>query len=330
MKASTTTDKPIASSTLIVPRPRSEMYGVTRRIIHLLLAPQTLWALLCLPLGLFLYKVAVYFDSPLSTIFLNHTPLFVIAFLAVLGLIFGTRLRAIVDRFFFRQPHHQEQLLQSFLEHIANFNEISEVIYRTCQICNEAFQSTPLHFFFRASDSRDLKLVYSYGAAAEIMQIPEGSHLRSLLKRERCALEYPLHQGLSLPSTEQEWMERLQARMLVPMHGKDHRLLGLFTLGENRTGQAYGPNDLALLEAVAQQIARRVEQEQMRNQISEQSKAPLAMLARLEAEAEKQRSVEEHIATESVTETEAIVPNLNQHDHENQSDITADEKSLWI
>ncbi len=321
MKASTTTDKPIASSTLIVPRPRSEMFGVTRRIIQLLLAPVTLQVLLLLPLGIVLYKIAVHFELPLKGILLNHAPLLLLSVGAGFGLRFGAQLRASADRFFFSETHHQEQLVLSLLEQIPNFSDLSEVIYHTCQTLNEAYQATPIHFFFRAT--RELKLVYSYGGATEVMRIPEEARLRSIFKREGRAFEYPLHAGLELPPLEQAWLERLQARLLVPMTGKDRRVLGLITLGEKRSAQPYSANDYVLLDAIGEQIARRIEREEIRTQINEQSKAPLATLARLEAERKTPPPLE---ATPAVT-AEQPVPE-NQSPATNQP--TEDEKPLWI
>jgi hypothetical protein len=286
MKASTTTEKTIASSTLIVPRPRSEMFGVTRRIIQFLLAPMTLRTLLLVPLGFVLYKIAVHFDLPLKGLLLNYLPLLLVSFVAAIGLRFGAQLRAGADQIFFSETHHQEQLIASLVEQLTNFPDLSEVIYHTCRTLNEAYQSTPIHFFFRAT--RELKLVYSYGGASDFKLIPEESRLRSLLKREGQAFEYLPDAKLSLPPQEQAWLTELQARMLVPLTGKDRRVLGLITLGEKRVSHPYSANDYALLDAIGEHLARRIEREEIRNQVNQQSNAPLATLARLEAEIKQQ------------------------------------------
>lgn len=283
MKASITTEKPIVS-TLIVPRPHSELIVALRRILQFLLAPQVLWGLLLVPLGIVLYQVATQFDLPLASVLVRQSPLLVFTAIAAFVLSISTWLRASLDRLFLGPQEQQEDLLSSLLEQMGNFDKLAEAIYHSCQVLNEAYQATPIHFFFRAADTRDLKLVYSYGAATEIILIPEDARLRGLLKREGQPLAYPFAPGVQVPTTEQAWLERLEARMLVPMTGKDHRLLGLITLGERRTAPVYTPRDYLLLAAIGQQIARRMELEERRNQIQEQAKAPLAMLARLEAE----------------------------------------------
>lgn len=317
MKASTTTEKPIASSTLIVPRPRSEMFGVTRRIIQFLLAPNTLRALLIVPLGIVIYKIAAHFELPLKGILFNHIPLLLLSSAAALGLRFAPQLRARADRFFFHETHQQEQSVLSLLEQLPNFGELSEVIYHTCQTLNEAYQATPMHFFFRAT--RELKLVYSYGGATEVTQIPEEARLRNLLKREGRTIEYPLQIAQQLPPSEQAWLEQLQARLLIPVTGKDRRVLGLITLGEKRSAQAYSANDYMLLDAIGEHLARRLEREEIRTRIQQQSKAPLATLARLEAERAKPAPA----TPEELTE--APVPDS----HATPQPIE-DEKSLWI
>lgn len=280
-------------------------------------------ALLLVPLGLVLYKIAVHFEMPLTGILLNHAPLLLLSVTAAFGLRFGAQLRAGADRFFFSETHQQEQLLLSLLEQIPNFSELSEVIYHTCQTLNEAYQVTPIHFFFRAT--RELKLVYSYGGATEVTQLPEEARLRSLLKREGRAFEYPLQSGLTLPPSEHDWLKQLQARLLVPMTGKDRRVLGLITLGEKRSAQAYSANDFVLLDAIGKQLARRLEREEIRTQIQQQSKAPLATLARLEAERKKLAPAQ------TTPAAPAESPATNNH-ATNQPTIQPieDETSPWI
>ena len=309
MKASTTTDKSIASSTLIVPRPRSELIGGGRRLLQFLLTPTTLWALLLIPLGIVLYKIAVQFELPLATILLNHTPLLVLIAVAALGLGFGARWQARIERWVASTQPQQELLLASLLNQLADFHEVAEVIYYTCQVLNEAYHATPIHFFFRAAETRDLKLVYSYGAATEVILIPEDAKLRTLLKREGQVLAYPFAPGIELPPTEQSWLERLQARLLVPITGKDRRLLGLITLSESRSTSAYGPNDALLLEAVGARIARRLEVEEQRHQTREQAKAPLATLARLEAEMQKRLQAAQTVEKNPLKQTAAAPAN---------------------
>jgi hypothetical protein len=286
MKASTTTEKTIASSTMIASRPRSEMFDVARRIIQFLLAPLTLRTLLIVPVGFVLYKLAVHFDRPLKGLLLDNLPLLLVSFIAAIGLRFGAQLRERAERIFFSETHHQEQLMVSLVEQLANFHDLSEVIYHTCQTLNRAYQPTPIHVFFRTT--RELKLVYSYGGATEVKLIPEEARLRRLLKREGRAFEYLPDAELSLPPQEQAWLAELQARVLIPLTGKDQRVLGLITLGEKRLSQPYTASDYALLDAIGEHLARRIEREEIRNQVNQQSNAPLATLARLEAEIKQQ------------------------------------------
>lgn len=317
MKAPMSTEKTITSPTLVVPRPRSEWLGITRQVVQFILTPRVLWIFLVIPLGMVLYKIAIHFETPLAVILRDHLPLLALSVLATLGLVFGARLRTRVDQLFFSQQRQQEELLVSLLDQIANFNEVSEVIYHTCRVLNEAYQATPIHFFFRVRETRALKLAYSYGAATEILWLSEDSQLRPLLKREEGVLEYPLHPGLELPPSEQAWLEQLQARMLVPLRGKDHRLRGLITLGQNQRGAGYSPNDQLLLAAIGEQIIQRLEQEEKRHQINEQAKVPLATLARLEADLKKQ------LAT---TQTDVAQP---LH-HSEEGNPKANKIPLWI
>lgn len=293
------------------------MFGVTRRIIQFLLAPNTLRALLIVPLCIVVYKIAAHFELSLKSILFNHIPLLLLSLAAAFALRFSSQLRARTDRFFFHETHQQEQLVMSLLEQIPNLGELSEVIYHTCQTLNEAYQATPMHFFFRAT--RELKLVYSYGGATEVMQIPEEARLRNLLKREGRTIEYPFQMEQQLPPSEQAWLDQLQARLLIPVMGKDRRVLGLITLGEKRSALAYSANDYVLLNAIGGHLARRLEREEIRTQIQLQSNAPLATLARLEAERNKPApATPAELAEEPAPNSQATTQPIE------------DEKSLWI
>ena len=286
----TTTEKPVASSTLIVPRPHSEVRSLTRRLLQFLLKKETLWVLVLGPLSFVLYQIAVHYEASLREMFLRYAPLLVLSAGAAGGLWFGKRLRAGVDRLFFKEQHHQEHLLLTLLEQIGSCGEVAEVIYHVSQSLYEAYQATPIHFFFRAEETRALKLVYSYGGVTEVHFIPEESRLRSWLKREGQPLDSLAQPDFYLPRQEQQWLEALQAQVLVPMLGKDRRLLGVITLGSKRSGQPYSANDYVLLNALAAEVARRMEWEGVRSQTQQQSQAPLAALARLEEEMKQRQS----------------------------------------
>ena len=105
---------------------------------------------------------------------------------------------------------------------------------------------------------------------------------------------------------------------------KPRRVLGLITLGEKRSAQPYSANDYALLDAIGEQIARRIEREEIRTQINEQSKAPLVTLARLEAEIKKQQSLN---ATPSI---EAMPPAPDNNQNNEITNPTDVEKPPWI
>ena len=58
-----------------------------------------------------------------------------------------------------------------------------------------------------------------------------------------------------LPREEQDWFDRLGIHLVVPMFGSDHRIKGVFLLGEKRSEEPYSAADRRLLEALAAQMA---------------------------------------------------------------------------
>ncbi|RPH56729.1 PDZ domain-containing protein, partial [bacterium] len=111
-------------------------------------------------------------------------------------------------------------------------------------------------------------------------EIPEGSELPRLLERRDGPVEVPELAG-TLPREEAERLERREARLLVPLFGRDRRLVGWLALGEKRSEEPYTARDRKVLQTIAGQIALVIENAHLHERVEQGRKVQREVLDRL-------------------------------------------------
>src|SRR4030095_6523222 len=96
------------------------------------------------------------------------------------------------------------------------------------------------------------------------------------------AQDFPLAQKNILPGVEEEWLNALGTQLIVPLVGTDHRLAGLFLLGEKKSEVPYTANDRSLLESLAGQVALVYENAQLKERVDRERKIKHEVLGRFE------------------------------------------------
>ncbi|HXT20707.1 MAG TPA: protein kinase, partial [Thermoanaerobaculia bacterium] len=179
-----------------------------------------------------------------------------------------------------REAKSQERILLSLTDEVQRVASIGDVSRIVSTDLHEAFHPKSTHVFYRQSHSRDLTLGHSTGVAPREEQIPENSVLLRLVEAYGKAVDYP-EDLAGLPPSEQEWLDRLEASLIVPLTGRDHRLLGLLVLGEKKSEEPYTPHDRALLGALTNQIALVYENARLKDRVEQSAKVQREVLARL-------------------------------------------------
>ncbi|HEV8631701.1 MAG TPA: protein kinase [Thermoanaerobaculia bacterium] len=179
-----------------------------------------------------------------------------------------------------REARSQEQILLSLTDEVQRVSSIGDVSRVVSTDLHEAFHPKSTHVFYRQRHSRDLTLGHSTGVAPREEQIPEQSMLLRLVEAYGKAVDYP-EDLAGLPPDEQAWLDRLAARLIVPLIGRDHRLLGLLVLGEKKSEEPYTPHDRALLQALSNQIALVYENARLKDRVEQSQKVQREVLARL-------------------------------------------------
>jgi hypothetical protein len=179
-----------------------------------------------------------------------------------------------------REAKSQEQILLSLTDEVQHVVSVAEISRIVSTDLHEAFHPKSTHVFYRQRHSRDLTLGHSTGVALKEEQIPEQSVLLRLVEAYGKAVDYP-EDLAGLPPEEQAWLDRLAARLIVPLNGRDHRLLGLLVLGEKKSEEPYTPHDRKLLQALTNQIALVYENARLKDRVEQGQKVQREVLARL-------------------------------------------------
>jgi hypothetical protein len=234
-----------------------------RQQAALVLAGSIPWVLVLVAneLGLILAWVPARWESTVWNLALLCYPLAVLAIL-------------------WREAADQERILLELTEKVKTVGSVGEISKVVSLDLHAAFHPKSTHVFYRERHSRDLTLGHSTGMMLREEQIPERSPLLRLVEAYGKAVDYP-EDLAGLPPGERAWLDRLEARLLVPLNGADGTLLGLLVLGEKKSEEPYTPRDRRLLQALSAQIALVYENARLKDRVQQSQTVQREVLAQL-------------------------------------------------
>ena len=180
-----------------------------------------------------------------------------------------------------RESANQERILLDLTEEVQHAGSIAEISRIVSTDLHSAFHPKSTHVFYRERHSRDLTLGHSTGVQLAEEQIPESSVLLRLVEAYGKAVDYP-EDLAGLPPEERAWLDRLEARLIVPLNGRDGRLLGLLLVGQKKSEEPFTVRDRKLLQALTNQIALVYENARLKDRVDQSQRVQREVLARLE------------------------------------------------
>jgi len=194
-----------------------------------------------------------------------------------------------IDRAFFRSAYDARRILQDLADKARTVNDRHELAALVEHHCNEALQPKFLAGFLEAQDGH---LAAEFGPIPpQIVSLDPASPLLAEVIRRGKPWELPpaelraAWQPSSLvpfPPDAVQWFpvpipiaedlaawSPLAPECLVPILGRDDRLIGLLVLGERRSEEPYSSEDIRLLEAVASQVGVALENIRLAESIAE-------------------------------------------------------------
>lgn len=261
---------------------------VIRRGLQYLLAKNALRLLLVLPILGIVWNIAANPSRRLDEILLQNSPSFYLFALLAAGLILLNRfgLREWIDRRFFREQYNQEKILRELTEAVKESNSLVKLSRLVSSKIQLALHPENVYLFFRDDAlNSDFSLGFTTDGASENssnLKLAAASPLLCFMQGQRGAVEFPSRQTDELPNREKHWLRETGANLLVPMHGTDGRLAGIFLLGEKLSQIPYTGRDKELLETLANQIALVHENLNLKERMMREQKIKHEVLARFE------------------------------------------------
>jgi eukaryotic-like serine/threonine-protein kinase len=257
---------------------------IIRRGVQYLFAKNVLRLLIALPILGLIVTVLANPNRTLSEILFRNSLYFYVTLMIAAAIIFlfRKRLNNWIDRKFFREQYNQEQILSGLIEEVKRFDSVPEMSRLVSRKVESALHPERIYLFYRGDENRDLSLGYSSEGVSQGLRIPEEFRILRVLEGQVGTQDFPFPQKNILPSVEEEWLAALGTRLIVPLVGTDHRLAGLFLLGEKKSEVPYTANDRNLLESLASQVALVYENAQLKERVDHERKIKQAVLGRFE------------------------------------------------
>lgn len=224
------------------------------------------------------------------------------------------RLQAIIDRLFFRGRYDYQELLREISGKMATLLNVGQIRGLLIGTIGEALQVEGVSLVMAEGEGFRL---YEGGSATGEGKAPPADVgvLMSFLGREgrplsRAAVERP-----RIDAPEQKAiagiLDSLRAALVIPIPSRE-RLAGMIALGQKKSGELFVDEDLKLLTTIANQAATAVENAQSYEALEAfnrglEQKVALRTAALREALAEKERTQEQLIRSESLSSIGQLV-----------------------
>lgn len=183
------------------------------------------------------------------------------------------RLAGWVDKRFFRDAYHAEQVLADLSEEVRTIVETRPLLETVGTRIGEALRVEKLLLLLR--EGAQFAPAYAYGfGEGKGAALPATARTAELLQMERAPLRVYLDDTNSwvyregLAPEETAWLGACGSELLLPLAVKD-KLLGFVSLGKKMSDEPYTPNDLRLLRSVATQTGLALENSHLAAAITE-------------------------------------------------------------
>jgi hypothetical protein len=242
----------LVSGYAILARRALNVRFIVRRTIQYALARNVVLALTALP---FIALAVVAYhnrERPIGELFAD-TELAVLFGFTVTGLAlarFRRFARTWIDRMFFREQYDARRILAGLVYQVRGAPDAA-TLARLCTVeIDRALHVERVALLYGSP-----QLAYLVSGAQEVRPLATDSWLLDRLRGRGQPLdvdwELPSEVMSELPPEERVWLTDAGFRLLLPLHGAGHRVIGLLGLGEKRSELPYSREDRDLLVAIA-------------------------------------------------------------------------------
>lgn len=212
--------------------------------------------------------------------------------LTLVSILGGKRFNERLDRAFFRSAYDARKILEDLAQKTrtaTSRQELAELMERHLE---EALH--PIHLAIYLESPEGLLHAVRGRVPAELPTLERSSPLLVELARRGQPLEVPLSEGRATEGFAA--VAPLQAECLVPLLGRDHRLVGLLALGPRLSEEPYSGEDRRLLSSIANQAGVALENIHLAETIAERMEAE----RRITLEMDIARQVQRRLLPQSI------------------------------
>jgi hypothetical protein len=175
-------------------------------------------------------------------------------------------------------------ILRDLIQGVQAAGSMAKVSELISNDLNLAFHTKCNYVFFREQRDSEMTSVHTSGAQLHVERIPNDYEILKAAEREGRTLAYDENLHAVLPEEERDWLDLLEANLIVPLIESDAHMAGLLILGQKRSEEPYTPDDLQLLSALASQITLAYENLKLQLQVQQNERVQREVLDQLEAQ----------------------------------------------
>jgi len=230
---------------------------IIRLGLRYLFAKNGLRLMVLLPVAGIIWNIVTDPNRTLPEILLRNSAFFYLCVALAVGIAMLSRFRLNewIDKRFFRAQYDGEHLLRNLIERVKSSDSIGTLSRLVSDQIEAAMHPVCIYFFFEDTRNSTFSLSYSTGSNSIKAKLPADSALLDTMRHQESAVEIQSLVIDQIPRDEREWLTRIDANLVVPMHGTNGKLAGLFVLGKKLSETAYTAREKELLLAVANQVA---------------------------------------------------------------------------
>jgi tRNA A-37 threonylcarbamoyl transferase component Bud32 len=257
---------------------------LVRRGLQYLFARAALRVLLVLPIALLAFSIFSNPNRTVAQIVTQGSGWLNIVLIGAIGAVLQSRqrLQTSLDRRFFREAYHQEQVLVQLIDEVRQRDSLADIARLVSARIESVLHPASLHIFYRAEERSERFEGHSSSDVLAPPQLSEQRTLLGLIGDGAATREFPSDFRGTLPDSERGWLENLGVRLIVPITGTRERLVGVLLLGLRMSDQPYSATDLRLLQGIAAQIGLVYENQHLQERVRMDADIRRDVLARLE------------------------------------------------
>jgi phosphoserine phosphatase RsbU/P len=204
---------------------------------------------------------------------------------------FADRLRAWVDRRFFREAYEADAILSDLAAKVRTMVEIGPLLETVAHRIAESLHVPRIAILLNQSGTFELAYALGYPSPPRA-SIPERSVTMTRLRKQHAIVELDAADSWARETVGEERasLEQLGSELLLPLSLND-RVLGIMSLGPKRSEEPFSRTDIRLLDSVAAQTGLALEN----GRLMEAIKAEVAVREKHARELEIAHDVQERL-----------------------------------